>query len=351
MPDTSPARGSSGATGRPKRPRRTPEGITSAYDDAISKQVEHNRNRQLREAVRGGLIFHGKSVATLVLFPWLVYFLVAMTWMLALARIPTVAYVVALVGFMFSGLFILVSQRTTRGSMYLYLGILGIVSTVFGAITGTCISDHHMQQYWSPVVRPKYANVEPASPAAAFRDGGRLNFVTGVRVDVQKSVGWKNLEDGKTYCVAPIVGDSQDNHVNVWAAGVNCCGHRGVFTCDDAGRSNNSGKPVGLIWQEASTFDRNRADNLRRAATQAVAAFGLSTMHPLVFVRWTFDEDATRSSDLLDAWELLAVWSACYFAAALFVAAWLHWRTAFRGRPTNTTKPESEPLKKRLVLV
>lgn len=282
----------------------------------------HNRN---------GCVFHGKSIATLVFLPCVIFLTVAMTWMLCWARYTWVVYILVTGCFLFSGVLLAVSRRNPRGPIYLYLGILCIVATAVGAVTGNIISDRHMRQFWAPLVRPSYENVSPSTPAAAVGDGGRLGFAGGARVDVQRSAGLRNLEDGQTYCVAPVVDVSQDSHVSIWAAGVNCCGHRGAFRCDDAGQPSSTNSSTGLVLIGGSSFASDRLANLGRAARQAAAAYGLSMPQAPVFVRWTLDEDATRYTDMVDAFALLAVWSTIYLVASLVAAALLHWSSSYTG--------------------
>ena len=77
-------------------------------------------------------------------------------------------------------------------------------------------------------------------PCCAFgnfcKDAGIVNFAVGSGVDASRSIGFQSAADGAVICLAPIVDASMkpQTPVNVFAYGINCCGWRGNFHCDDA---------------------------------------------------------------------------------------------------------------------
>merc|ERR1719343_233126 len=162
--------------------------------------------------------------------------------------------------------FLLVNFRNPQGPIYFYLGVFSLVATIFGCCAGKMVSDDYMAQYWSPSMRPSYAEVSPMSPAASMQDAGLIQFSDNARVDIRRSIGVLDEDDGLTYCVAPVLSAEEPLQVEFWASGVNCCGHRASFYCDDAQlASARSGVTVPVA---SSRRAERRAAKFQRAAKQ-----------------------------------------------------------------------------------
>jgi hypothetical protein len=285
------------------------------------------RKRALEAMNRSGAQFHGQSVATLVFVPWSVFAFVAFTTTFLLAYIPAIVYIMLFICLIFS--VVLAFIRSATGPMYQYISILSLFALVLGFGAGKTISDRHMVQYWSPVLRPVYEDISPVSPAFSVQDGGTLKFTPIAQVDHQHVVGLQTPIGGSTYCVAPIRADAQNNEVNFWAAGLDCCGHRSAFTCDD---STKPGKGSGIvIVRDGSAYNIEQHQRFQMAAEQAAAAFGLHLPKAPIFVRWTLDAEGARTDYMIQSVLLLLVWCSLYLAPSLAAAAFLHWSSSKGG--------------------
>jgi len=95
----------------------------------------------------------------------------------------------------------------------------------------------------------KYTNVAASQPALQFADAGSLLFTEGTTVDRTRAVGYRDIRTSQTLCVAPVV-DSQmaaTDETVFFAVGVNCCGWRASFHCDDSAKGGTRG---GLLMLE-----------------------------------------------------------------------------------------------------
>merc|ERR1719379_1338649 len=122
-------------------------------------------------------------------------------------------------------------KNRIKGSWFFFVGLLCGFACMFGCLCGLYNYYTHMMQYWTYDENRAYSNVLPTEPAEAHADAGKIVFAHTSRVDTSRAVGFKS---GSTYCVAPILDDTQGDRVEYWAAGVDCCPARGDFACDDA---------------------------------------------------------------------------------------------------------------------
>merc|ERR1719420_845955 len=113
---------------------------------------------------------------------------------------------------MVSFIFIILSSRMA-GAWYTLLGMLCIIACGNASLAGLYNYHTHMFQYWSYDENRAYTNVLPSEPASAHADAGKIVFANTARVDTTRAVGYKA---GATYCVAPILDDTQTDHVEYW---------------------------------------------------------------------------------------------------------------------------------------
>uniref|UniRef100_A0A7S2CX31 Uncharacterized protein n=1 Tax=Alexandrium andersonii TaxID=327968 RepID=A0A7S2CX31_9DINO len=115
-------------------------------------------------------------------------------------------------------------------------------------------------------------------------DAGRVTFVPSARLDLNRSMGFKNQD---TYCVAPITGGAL-LHGNpplmvydFWAVGKGCCsGNPGDFKCGDWNNPAAHGG-VRVVRDEDRGF-------YRLAVQQAQSVHTIKASHPLFF-HWVED--------------------------------------------------------------
>jgi len=208
------------------------------------------------------------------------------------------------------------ATRSRPDSMRAYLALECLAAAGAAALVGLLVYESYMALYWSCADSHVYTNILPSESADGYVDAGKLVFADDSIVNKNHSVGFK---DRHVYCVAPIIDDPLmvpvgEQAVQFWAVGLDCCGPRGAFACDDAwdwkARS-------GLVVRGLEMHPQYLL-----AARQAEAAFGLPRpMGDQVFVRWLRDPEAME----LDYWRAgagLLFAAAVFHALASCVAAW-----------------------------
>jgi len=166
-----------------------------------------------------------------------------------------------------------------RSQVPLQCGVAICLSSVIGILA----YDGYISQYWAFSDSHIYTNVLPSEAAAGYADAGKLIFADEAQVDGRHALGYKS---GHVYCVAPIRDESVGSSVQFWAAGVDCCGARGSFTCDDAwdARARSALVIRPEDWHPEYAL----------AVKQAEAAFGLASSQNPAYVRWVLDPDAVQ---------------------------------------------------------
>jgi hypothetical protein len=170
---------------------------------------------------------------------------------------------------------------------YVFLFITSIIAWFAGYVVGNMNYANNMQPYYDVNNLNVYPSVDPSTTKGQqLMDMGQAIFTTSSRLDLTKSVGFKNLD---VYCVAPVVSpNSTMETYDFWAVGINCCsGHAADFAC---GEFNNPLAHSGL---------RLMRDDLRPyfrlAVEQAAASNNIKATHP-VFLYWMQDPTAEINS-------------------------------------------------------
>eukprot|EP00928_Gymnodinium_smaydae_P021670 TRINITY_DN18480_c3_g1_i1.p1 TRINITY_DN18480_c3_g1~~TRINITY_DN18480_c3_g1_i1.p1 ORF type:complete len:309 (-),score=49.95 TRINITY_DN18480_c3_g1_i1:100-1026(-) len=163
---------------------------------------------------------------------------------------------------------------------YIFLFASSLIAWVAALCAGSYNFAHNMQPYYDVMNLNVYPSVDPGSfKGQQLMDAGRIIFTPESKLDLQKSMGFRNLD---VYCVAPVASSSGNMSVyDFWAVGINCCsGHTADFAC---GEFNNPMAHSGL---------RLMRDDLRPyfrlAVQQAEAAYNIKARHP-VFLYWMQD--------------------------------------------------------------
>merc|ERR1719401_3270115 len=140
-------------------------------------------------------------------------------------------------------------------------------------------------------------------------DAGMVEFTSGSRVAVEKSIGFKNEN---IYCVAPIQLTAAGKQVptktyDFWAVGINCCsGHVPDFAC---GEYSNPLAKWGLRM-----LDDDAREMFRLAVKEAEATYNLKSSHP-IFLHWMSDPHAEVDAYQNDGFRYFL--TAAGFAAAI----------------------------------
>jgi len=180
---------------------------------------------------------------------------------------------------------------------YAFLAACSVLAVVSSFWFGNLNFKNNLEAYDTLDSLAAASGVDPAVDSSArFMDIGRVNFVNGTKLDMDKWIGFKN-ED--VYCVAPIVHKSTDKKLRAaqnvvydfWAIGLNCCSG-GNFKC---GQYDNpkARSGVRLLRQDQRSF-------YNLAVQEAEVTYGIRTVHPLFFI-WV--EDA---KELQNHWHDLA---------------------------------------------
>jgi hypothetical protein len=130
----------------------------------------------------------------------------------------------------------------------------------------------------------EYTSVDPSTAhGQLMMDGGRIHFVGGAQLDLNKSASFRNDD---YFCVAPITkaGAGALEAYDFWAVGFNCCTGRNDFKCGDNATSTVAMSGLRLMRPEHQGF-------YRLAVQQAEAAYNIQARHP-IFLHWLQDPTA-----------------------------------------------------------
>lgn len=170
---------------------------------------------------------------------------------------------------------------------YLYLAVMLVIAWFFGFFVGEI-------NWWSNTLPYNdlhqlsiHMQVDTATtPGQQLMDVGRIKFVQGTKLDLTRSIGFKNVDQ---YCAAPIIGNGAlPDSYDYWAIGLNCCsGNAADFHCGDYSNPNaRSG--LRLMREDQRAF-------YQLAVQQAEATYGIKARHPLFFY-WMDDAVAELES-------------------------------------------------------
>jgi len=222
--------------------------------------------------------------------------------------------------------FVVPLLRHRRGLWNLTLGFAGLCGVFSGTFWGAiCYRNfgYFVQRYSKSRI---YPSVDPYQGADSVADGALLVFAKEARVATDKSGGFLGA-DGVLYCVAPILGYDEPEHIEFWAVGVDCCKLSGNFTCDSAadtaarggaivfgGPGSKGGGPFGPIFAaifgqsgfSSADADAAMKEKFQPAIKKVEAQFSLpsSSGGDPTLVRWMLVDNLKQLSrdHLLSAW-------------------------------------------------
>lgn len=187
-----------------------------------------------------------------------------------------------------------------------------LLAVLLGTFVGLFAYDCCIGEYWDKAMLESRENVLPSEPAAAFASAGSIIFADEARVDPSKAVGYKDTD---VYCVAPVASDAPMDAVQFWAAGMNCCGARDSFVCDDAW---NPKAHAGVIIRNDTKWSMMHEDvhaKYTKAVKLAEVTYSIASAKKPVFVRWVSNPNQVE----LNIWRAgMGVLLAAIIIAALF---------------------------------
>lgn len=255
-----------------------------------------------------------QELIALVVLPWLVFVLNCYLFAVAYHRTPKIVMGLIMVAMATCGFYCSKGVSRPDHPFRLYLSSACLLAISVATPVGLFAYGNYFSEYWFCADSHSYVNILPSEAALGYRDAGMVLFADEARVDASRSLGYK---DGQVYCVAPILDDS-DNSKNVqfWAAGVNCCGNRGSFSCDDAWDAQAH---AGVVL---SPQRRDWQPQYENAVRQAEAAFGVISAKNPVFVRWVVDPSKVQ----MNFWRIgngILLGASVIYLVAQTAGAWL----------------------------
>lgn len=249
------------------------------------------------------------ELASLALIPWGIFIFVCLLFLLLYHRSPGFVLVVVCLGLFFSLVKLLTEQKRATGFQFL-LAFFCFIAFFASAFIGLFTYNSFFEGYWASADGHSYANILPSESAAAYADASKVVFADEARIETSQALGF---QDGHTYCVAPILDDAPLETVNFWAAGQNCCGARGSFSCDDAWNPNARS---GMVIRSS---DRVRSEYMN-AVRQAEASFEITSTEDPVFVTWVVDAEQLETKTWAIGFGILVVAVVSHLIFSIIVA-------------------------------
>jgi len=215
-----------------------------------------------------------------------------------------------------------------------YLGPFFAAGSLAGFIIGLYAYYTSLLPYLRYIDTAKHNNVAASEPALRFADSGMLTFSPGSGVDVARSVGYMSAAAGARICVAPVTDLSMgaDTPVNFFAVGINCCGWRGSFDCDDAGDSEAHSALLGLDmstiispWSAWLWGDPVIAEAFSAAMKLQEAVFGTKAAPSIRTLQWARNPVVMQNGYLTNAIQIIfkgfGLVALCSAIVSIFAAA------------------------------
>jgi hypothetical protein len=202
---------------------------------------------------------------------------------------------------------------------YVFVFATCLFAWVLAVVGGEANYYTNMQPFYDILNLNTYSSVDPSQVRGQqLMDAGRVTFSEGTRLDLRKSMGFRNSD---RYCVAPITMSRANESspsleplatYDFWAVGINCCsGNKADFHCGEFSNPNAHGGLRFLHDEEARPF-------FRLAVQQAEAAHGIKATHPLFFT-WMQDPNAEVNAFREDGLRYAVMGVFSHFSLQLFI--------------------------------
>lgn len=166
-------------------------------------------------------------------------------------------------------------------------------TTLIGLYAGQMIFEYAMEPYYTLTMNRTYTSVAPSGPSGAHADASIIHFTPGSRVDRTKAIQYTDIPSKIPMCAAPIVDDSA-TEMSFWAVGVYCCDSTGDFWCGDV---LDPTVLSGTKWSPPVST-RHAPLDFSKACAKAAAVHGFTLGEPQLFLEWSKDPEAVKSSKL-----------------------------------------------------
>eukprot|EP00971_Amphidinium_carterae_P319764 6355726-Amphidinium_carterae.1 len=134
-------------------------------------------------------------------------------------------------------------QPRTPKTWSSFIAVSCLVGWALGLAVGDFIYGVHTRRGYEMQTLNTYPNVDPSEKSGQeVMDAGRIIFQVGTRLDLKRSMGFKN---GQVYCVAPIVTPGKEPFsYDFWAVGTDCCS--GLVSDFHCGEDSNPKASAGV---------------------------------------------------------------------------------------------------------
>lgn len=249
----------------------------------------------------------------MVLVPWSILVLMLVAYLLGGAYgITFILWLVPIVLVVTSGTFLCLHFKAGNNAE-VFLGLLCIGAVIIGLIAGVYAVSHSLQEYHRLTRGASYYNVLPMESAGAKSDATTLAFTNFTYVAVNESFGFVDAINPvpTTYCVAPVTsGLNLNSRVQYWAAGTNCCDHRGNFWCGDAKRDGAHGAIV--LPKSSRTLKGFKA-----AIHGAETAYGLKSGDDYILLNWSLDPLGARDALWANSATFFIIFACVHFVVSV----------------------------------
>lgn len=227
---------------------------------------------------------------------------------------------VALLGILLSGFYVFelrvrkhyYSEADRAPSWIVFLFVTLAVSLVTALILGDWNYKVNTKPYYDMNNLGKYTDIDATRMRGQqLMDAGIVDFANGSRIDVSKSMGFKN---SKMYCVAPIsLGNETLSTYDFWAVGTDCCsGYQADFHCTGFNDPRTNGG-LRLVRESDRPF-------FRLAVQQAEATHQIRAVHPLFF-HWVQDPRSVVEGWRSDGRRYFLAGTMVFFVVQAFLVA------------------------------